>query len=47
MVVFKDGKAMSGRLVGVGTYDLVVEINGDHFLIAKRAIKYVRPPQQS
>jgi len=40
-VVFVDGKVLSGRLVAVGTYTLVVKRGGEVFLVYKSALKYV------
>jgi len=40
-VVFVDGKALSGSLLAVGTYTLLLGREGGAFLVYKSALKYV------
>jgi len=43
-VVFADGKALKGELVGVDTYELFIkQANGLEVMISKGAIKYLHP----
>jgi len=43
-VVFLDGKAMKGELMGVDTYELYIQqSNGLEVMINKGAIKYLHP----
>ena len=43
-VVFADGKALKGELIGVDTYELFVkQANGLEVMISKGAIKYLHP----
>lgn len=43
-IVFMDGKAFQGKLVGVDTYDLFLEFaDGSTALIPKHAVKYILP----
>jgi sRNA-binding regulator protein Hfq len=40
-VVFVDGKALTGRLLAVGTYTLLLGREGARILVYKSALKYV------
>jgi sRNA-binding regulator protein Hfq len=40
-VVFVDGKVLTGRLLAVGTYTLLLRRGGDAILVYKSALKYV------
>jgi sRNA-binding regulator protein Hfq len=40
-VVFVDGKVLTGRLLAVGTYTLVLRRGGEAVLVYKSALKYV------
>jgi sRNA-binding regulator protein Hfq len=43
-VVFADGKALKGELIGVDTYELFIrQANGLEVMISKGAIKYLHP----
>jgi sRNA-binding regulator protein Hfq len=43
-VVFADGKALKGELVGVDTYELFIkQSKGLEVMISKGAIKYLHP----
>ena len=43
-VVFADGKAIKGELIGVDTYELFIkQSNGLEVMISKGAIKYLHP----
>ena len=43
-MVFADGKALKGELVGVDTYELFIkQANGLEVMISKGAIKYLHP----
>jgi sRNA-binding regulator protein Hfq len=43
-IVFGDGKAMKGELVGVDTYELFIrQTHGLEVMISKGAIKYLHP----
>jgi sRNA-binding regulator protein Hfq len=43
-VVFADGKALKGELVGVDTYEIFIkQANGLEVMVSKGAIKYVHP----
>lgn len=43
-VVFADGKALKGELIGVDTYELFVrQANGLEVMISKGAVKYLHP----
>lgn len=42
-VVFVDGKVLTGKLVAVGVYTLVVKRGVEVFLVYKSALKYVYP----
>jgi sRNA-binding regulator protein Hfq len=43
-VVFADGKALKGELIGVDTYEVFIrQANGLEVMINKGAIKYVHP----
>lgn len=43
-VVFADGKAFQGRLIGVDTYDLLLELKDKNtLLIPKHAVRYILP----
>ena len=43
-VVFADGKALKGELIGVDTYELFIrQSNGLEVMISKGAIKYLHP----
>jgi len=40
-VVFVDGKVLTGRLLAVGTYTLLLGREGARILVYKSALKYV------
>jgi len=40
-VVFVDGKALTGKLLSVGTYTLLLSREGAKVLVYKSALKYV------
>ena len=43
-VVFADGKALRGELVGVDTYEVFIkQANGLEVMVSKGAIKYLHP----
>ena len=43
-VVFADGKALKGELVGVDTYEIFIkQANGLEVMVSKGAIKYLHP----
>ena len=43
-IVFADGKAMKGELVGVDTYEVFIrQASGLEVMISKGAIKYLHP----
>ena len=43
-VVFADGKALKGELIGVDTYELFIrQSNGLEVMISKGAVKYLHP----
>ena len=40
-VVFDDGKGMQGKLLGIDTYNLLIQSQSKRILIPKHSVKYI------
>ena len=45
-VAFMDGKAMTGTLIGLDQYDIILDKDGVQVLIPKHSLKYVAPASE-